>query len=74
VLVTLGKVMPPALPGESAYQRDYRIGGQLKRLCDEHRGASLVVVHHDRKASSEDFIDSVSVVRPQPGCCLVVLA
>ncbi|MGH3125208.1 MAG: AAA family ATPase [Streptosporangiaceae bacterium] len=60
VLDTLGKVMPPALAGESAYQRDYRIGGQLKRLCDEHRGTSLVVVHHDRKASSEDFIDSVS--------------
>lgn len=60
VLDTLGKVMPPAAPGESAYQRDYRIGGQLKRLCDEHRGTSLVVVHHDRKASSEDFIDSVS--------------
>lgn len=60
VLDTLGKVMPPALAGESSYQRDYRIGGQLKRLCDEHPGLTLLVNHHDRKAGSEDFVDSVS--------------
>jgi hypothetical protein len=60
ILDTLGKVMPPALPGESAYQRDYRIGSALKRLVDAEPGASLLVNHHDRKAASDDFIDSVS--------------
>lgn len=60
VLDTLGKVMPNAAPGESAYQRDYRIGGQLKRIADEHPKLALVVIHHDRKAESGDFIDSVS--------------
>jgi hypothetical protein len=60
ILDTLGKVMPPAQLGESAYQRDYRIGSALKRTIDGHPGASLVVNHHDRKAASEDFIDSVS--------------
>src|SRR5512132_2751670 len=30
ILDTLGKVMPPALPGESNYQRDYRIGTGMK--------------------------------------------
>lgn len=59
-LDTLGKVMPPALQGESAYQRDYRIGGQLKRLADRYPGLAVVVVHHDRKAGGEDFVDSVS--------------
>lgn len=60
VLDTLGKVMPPALPGESSYSRDYRIGGALKRLVDDVPGSGLTVVHHDRKAASEDFVDSVS--------------
>lgn len=60
VLDTLGKVMPPADPGESAYQRDYRVGGRLKVLADTHEGLSLVVLHHDRKAASDDFVDAVS--------------
>lgn len=60
VLDTLGKVMPDARMGESSYQRDYRIGGWLKRVADGHQGLAVVVVHHDRKASAEDFVDSVS--------------
>jgi hypothetical protein len=60
ILDTLGKVMPPALPGESAYQRDYRIGSILHDLCDTHPGLTLLVNHHDRKAASADFVDSVS--------------
>jgi AAA domain len=60
VLDTLGKVLPPALLGESSYQRDYRIGTTLKRLADERPGMTLLVNHHDRKAGAEDFIDSVS--------------
>ncbi|MFI7633474.1 AAA family ATPase [Nonomuraea sp. NPDC049400] len=60
VLDTLGKVMPNAAPGESAYQRDYRIGSQLKRIADEYPKLALVVIHHDRKAESGDFIDAVS--------------
>lgn len=60
IVDTLGKVMPPALMGESAYQRDYRIGGLVKRLADDHPGAAVLVNHHDRKANAEDFVDSVS--------------
>jgi hypothetical protein len=60
MLDTLGKVMPPALVGESAYQRDYRVGTALKRLIDGCPGASLVTSHHDRKANADDFVDSVS--------------
>ncbi|MGH8794444.1 MAG: AAA family ATPase [Stackebrandtia sp.] len=60
VVDTLGKVMPPAAYGESAYQRDYRIGSSLKRVADDHPGVAVVVLHHDRKAASEDFVDSVS--------------
>jgi hypothetical protein len=60
VVDTLGRVMPPALAGESAYARDYRVGAALKHLVDERPGSSLVVAHHDRKAETGDFVDSVS--------------
>jgi hypothetical protein len=60
VIDTLGKVMPPALQGESAYQRDYRIGAALKAIADDHPGLAITVLHHDRKAGAEDFVDSVS--------------
>lgn len=60
ILDTLGKVMPPTAPGESSYQRDYRVAGRLKSICDGRPGMALVVVHHDRKAVTDDFVDSVS--------------
>lgn len=60
MLDTLGKVMPPSFPGESSYQRDYRIGGQLKSITDEHVGSTLLVVHHTRKQTGEDWMDSTS--------------
>ncbi len=60
IVDTLGKVMPVALQGESAYQRDYRITSDLKRLCDEEPGAAIGVNHHDRKAGGDDFVDYVS--------------
>jgi hypothetical protein len=60
LLDTLGKVMPAAKLGESTYQRDYRVGSDLKRVVDAHPGASLLVNHHDRKAGALDFVDSVS--------------
>ncbi len=60
ILDTLGKVMPPSLQGESAYQRDYRIGGMLKALAAQSPGTCILTNHHDRKAGSDDFVDRVS--------------
>ena len=60
VIDTLGRVMPPALYGESSYNRDYRVGHALKTLADDRPGLAVVVLHHDRKAFSDDFVDSVS--------------
>lgn len=60
ILDTLGKAMPPALPGESAYSRDYRIASDLKDITDEFTGMSLLVLHHDRKMITDDFVDAVS--------------
>lgn len=60
MLDTLGKVMPQAAPGESAYSRDYRVGGHLKALSDAYPGTTLMVVHHTRKAAGDDWMDSTS--------------
>jgi hypothetical protein len=60
ILDTLGKIKPPKRPGEDAYGADYAIGSRLKATIDTAPGASLLVVHHTRKATSDDFVDSVS--------------
>lgn len=60
ILDTLGKVMPPTMPGEGAYQRDYRLGSRLKEIVKTYPGCTVVVVHHVRKAVSEDWMDSTS--------------
>ncbi|WNG94995.1 AAA family ATPase [Mycobacterium sp. ITM-2016-00318] len=60
ILDTLGKVKPHRPAGTDPYQHDYAVGSQLKAAIDTVPGASLLVVHHTRKAESSDFIDSVS--------------
>jgi len=60
ILDTLGKVKPPKRAGEDSYAADYAIGGKLKDLIDAVPGATLLVVHHTRKAESDDFVDAVS--------------
>jgi hypothetical protein len=60
VLDTLGRIMPLPLQGETTYQRDYRVAVALKRIADQHHGLTIVVIHHTRKATSDDFIDTIS--------------
>jgi len=60
VIDTLGRIMPLPLTGETTYQRDYRVAATLKRITEEHPPLSIVVIHHTRKASSDDFIDTIS--------------
>ncbi len=60
IVDTLGKCMPPAVMGETTYSRDYRVGSAIKAIADDHPGSSVLVLHHDRKADSSDFVDSIS--------------
>jgi hypothetical protein len=60
IVDTLGRVLPPAFTGETPYSRDYRVMSQLKDLSDSCPGAALLLCHHDRKAVTNDFVDSVS--------------
>jgi hypothetical protein len=60
IVDTLGRVLPPAVMGETPYSRDYRVMAQLKDLVDAFPGSALLLCHHDRKALAADFVDSVS--------------
>lgn len=73
-LDTLGKVLPPAAKGETTYERDYRIGSALKRITAAHPGLALVVVHHDRKIKTGDFVDSVSGTNGVAGAADTIVA
>ncbi len=60
IIDTLGKAMPPAEGNETTYLRDYRVASDLKAVADARPGMALVVLHHDRKAHSDDFVQMVS--------------
>lgn len=60
MLDTLGKVLPSAAPGQSAYERDYGVGSVLKGIADAHPGSAFLIVHHTRKMASTDFMDATS--------------
>lgn len=57
----------------SAYTADYQSLVGLKRLADKH-GTSVVVVHHVRKAGSEDFVATVSGTNGLAGAADAILA
>jgi hypothetical protein len=60
ILDTLGRAKPNRPPSADPYQFDYNVGAQLKAAVDASPGATLLAVHHTRKAESSDFIDAVS--------------
>ena len=43
----------------SAYLQDYAAVSGLKQLADRH-GVCILIVHHDRKAGADDWLDRVS--------------
>jgi hypothetical protein len=59
VVDVFAKIRPAAAHGSNAYDADYAAIGAIKRLADKHAVAFLVV-HHVRKAGSDDFLSEVS--------------
>ncbi|WP_329023354.1 AAA family ATPase [Streptomyces sp. NBC_00690] len=59
VIDVFAKMRGQAPAGVSAYDADYVSVGYAKRLAD-HYGIAVVLVHHVRKAASEDFLTEVS--------------
>ncbi|WP_129306568.1 AAA family ATPase [Streptomyces sp. L2] len=59
VIDVFAKMRGQAPAGVSAYDSDYVAVGYAKRLAD-HYGVAVILVHHVRKAGSEDFLTEVS--------------
>jgi AAA domain len=62
--------LPPA--GVSAYEADYAAIGHIKRVADAY-GVPVVLVHHVRKAASDDFLTEVSGTNGLAGAADAVL-
>ena len=56
---TLARVRPNRAKGGNGYDEDTAALVPWQKLA-EHFGIAVVLVHHDRKAESSDFIDAVS--------------
>lgn len=59
IIDVFAKMRGPSPAGASAYDADYAAVGHAKRLAD-HYGVAVVLVHHVRKAASDDFLTEVS--------------
>ncbi len=59
VIDVFAKIRGAAPLGASAYEADYAAVGAIKRLADNY-AVPFVLVHHVRKAASEDFLVEVS--------------
>ena len=59
VIDTLARIRPPRKKGADVYQEDVEFGASLQKLALESHIA-LLVIHHDRKAQSEDWVAEVS--------------
>lgn len=70
----LGAVLPPARQGETTYSRDYLFTRALVQSATNARpGCALLIVHHDRKMSAADFIDSASGTKGLTGAVDAIL-
>lgn len=72
ILDTLGKIKPGKSPAAGAYEHDYAVSAGLKDVADDHDG-SVVVVHHNRKTESADFLEDVSGTQGIAGAADTIL-
>lgn len=73
ILDTLGKVMNSAAGNDTQYAHDYRFMSSFKQVTDSFPGSSIVIVHHTRKSSQGDFLDSVSGTQGIAGAADTIL-
>lgn len=59
VVDVVARTRGPVLRGESAYASDYAAVSVWKTIADRY-GVAVLLVHHTRKAASDDFLETVS--------------
>lgn len=62
ILDTLGKVLAcyPRGSNEGAYEHDYKVLGGIQSNVMQVDGASLILVHHNNKTKTGDYVDTVN--------------
>jgi len=60
VIDTLQRFRESTSGATNAYAADYAALAPLQQLCRDRSGLAIVVVHHRRKAASDDPIDSIN--------------
>lgn len=74
IVDTLGKARGHNAKKEDSYAADYAFTSQLKNAVDQTPGAALLMVHHTRKAESDDFVNSASGTQGIAGAMDFILA
>lgn len=59
VIDVFARVRGPIPPGVPTYQADYTAVSAVKRIADKH-AVAVLLVHHTRQASADDWMDTVS--------------
>jgi hypothetical protein len=59
IIDVFAKLRGASAPGMSAYDADYAAVGRIKKVADAY-SIAVVLVHHVRKAGSDDFLAEVS--------------
>ena len=60
IVIDMLKKITAAANGKSLYDEQSRVGDALTKFCHAYPGLSIIVVHHSRKAESDDPFDLVS--------------
>lgn len=60
VIDTLQRFRAASSGKQNAYAADYEALAPLQQLCRDREGLAIAVVHHKRKATSDDPIDSIN--------------
>jgi hypothetical protein len=68
VIDVFERVRGPMPQGQTAYTADYAAVIAVKQLADQY-GTSIVLLHHLRKGSSEDYLSEISGTLGLPGAC-----
>jgi DNA-binding Lrp family transcriptional regulator len=59
IIDTAARIRPRRIGGSDSYADDYAVGEALLPLAHEY-GVAVLVVHHTRKAESDDWMDEIS--------------
>jgi RecA-family ATPase len=73
IIDVLAKVRPTAKAGLNAYDEDYAAIAELHNVCRSHGGSTVLLITHDRKAGSDDWLTRITGTRGVTGAADFVI-